>query len=75
MSAAAPARDPEELLTTEEAAQEMKLSPGTLQNYRIAGNGPRYVKLGPSPRARVRYKRSDISDWLSDKQRTSTTND
>jgi hypothetical protein len=52
------------LLSTEEAAQLMRLSPRTLEGYRDQGIGPRYYKLGPGARAKVVYKVADLDEWL-----------
>lgn len=32
------------------------MSPGTLENWRVAGRGPKYVKIG----RRVMYREADI---------------
>lgn len=52
---------PDALMTTEELADELELSAGTLANWRSAGSGPPYVKLG----RQVRYNRIDVDDWIS----------
>jgi hypothetical protein len=44
------------LLTTEEAAQELKVSESFLAKERMKGTGPTYVKLGRA----VRYRRSGL---------------
>lgn len=56
-SAGAPGSD---LLTTAEAAPHVRLSPRTLEKYRVLGGGPKYKKLG----ARVFYSLADLNDWL-----------
>jgi hypothetical protein len=66
-------QNPDDLLDTREAAAVLRLSPGTLQNQRVSGCGPRYIKLGQSPKARVRYRRGDLMKWLSQHARQSTT--
>lgn len=50
-----------DLLTTTEAAPHVRLSPRTLEKYRVLGGGPRYKKLG----ARVFYTSTDLKDWLN----------
>jgi excisionase family DNA binding protein len=52
------------LLTTVEAAEYLRLSPRTLEDMRVTGNGPRYFKLGPGRRSRVVYRREDLESWL-----------
>lgn len=49
-----------ELLTNAEAAAFVRLSPRTLEKFRVLGGGPRYKKLG----ARVRYSVEDLRAWL-----------
>jgi hypothetical protein len=48
------------LLTTTEAAPHVRLSPRTLEKYRVLGGGPKYKKLG----ARVFYTPADLKAWL-----------
>lgn len=62
MSANAPALP--ELLTTQEAADFLRLSVPTLERMRASGSGCRYRKLGPGKRARVVYARADLVAWL-----------
>lgn len=49
-----------DLLTPAEAAQYLRVEPGTLQQWRWAGTGPTYVKVGRS----VRYPLDQLADWL-----------
>jgi hypothetical protein len=49
-----------DLLTTTEAAPHVRLSPRTLEKYRVLGGGPKYKKLG----ARVFYAQVDLKAWL-----------
>ena len=58
-----------ELLTTGEAANDLRLSPRTLERYRVTGAGPRFLKIG----RRVVYRRSDLDGWLKTKSRRSTS--
>lgn len=53
-----------ELLTPEEVADLLKVHPGTLENWRVRGEGPRFVKLGNKRRSPVRYRRQDVEDWI-----------
>ena len=34
------------LLTTEQAAKRLGLSPRTLERYRVSGEGPEFLKIG-----------------------------
>lgn len=57
-----------ELLTTHEAAKFLKLSPRTLEKFRVTGGGPPFVALG---RAR-RYRLEDLERWVSESVARST---
>lgn len=61
------------LLTTGEAAHVLRLSPRTLERFRVEGTGPRYVKAGPGKRARVLYRKEDLEAWLDGFRFTSTS--
>jgi predicted DNA-binding transcriptional regulator AlpA len=58
-----------ELLTQDEAADFLRLSPRTLERYRVTGCGPIYVKLG----GRVVYRPSDLEEWIAARVRHSTS--
>lgn len=51
---------PEPLLTAEQLAAELGVSPKTLPQWRFKRKGPAYVKVG----LLVRYRRSDVDAWL-----------
>lgn len=48
-----------EFLTTQEAAELLRLSPRTLEKQRVLGGGPRFRKFG----ARVVYAMADLRAW------------
>ncbi len=48
------------LLREVDAAAFLGWAVKTLQNKRVTGNGPRFIKLGTSPRAAVRYRMSSL---------------
>ena len=48
------------LLTTREAARRLGLATGTLQNWRIRGQGPAFVRLGKA----VRYDEGDLARFV-----------
>ena len=54
----------DEFLDTDELAQILGLSPGTLRTWRWSGAGPKFHRLngiaGP-----VRYRRDDVEAWLA----------
>ena len=46
---------------TREAAEQLGLSPSTLERYRITGAGPRYYRFGGC----VRYRGDDLEAWAA----------
>lgn len=52
------------LLTNEEAANLLSISPRTLANWRLKGHGPRYSHITDNPKSPVRYRHQDILDWV-----------
>jgi hypothetical protein len=59
----ADARVENTLLTDRELAARWALSPKTLANWRCAGLGLRYVKIG----ARIRYRLGDVLQYEADR--------
>lgn len=52
----------DKLLTTREAAELLGVHPGTLENWRAAGEGPPWLRL----RARlVRYSEKALEQWAA----------
>lgn len=56
-------------VTPEEAAQRIGIKVGTIQNWRWSGRGPKFIKCG----GRVRYRLSDLAEWLDAQTRSSTS--
>lgn len=54
------------LLTTQEAAQYLRLSSKTLSRWKAAGTGPVYYPIG----GRVYYKIADLDDWIEAQAQT-----
>lgn len=52
------------------AADALRLTPRTLQEWRRRGGGPPYVQV--SSRC-IRYRPSDLEEWAADRLRTSTS--
>lgn len=48
------------LMTPQQAADHLALSPRTLEAWRIKGGGPRYVRLTAKA---VRYAPADLAAW------------
>lgn len=65
------ARSSAPLLTELEAADYLKVSIRTLQNWRHRGGGPKYTKLN---NRMVRYRISQLEAWL-DAQAVANTSD
>jgi predicted DNA-binding transcriptional regulator AlpA len=54
---------------TPRAAKALSLSETWLEQMRLKGNGPPFVKIG----RRVLYRPEDVSDWLAANLRRSTS--
>ena len=64
-----PPRAPKvEWLRTADVAKLLQLAPTTLEIKRIKGDGPPFHKIGRA----VRYKRSEVDDYLDAQRRTNT---
>lgn len=57
--------DEQKLLTTVEAAAYLRLSPRTLERFRVEGTGPKFLKAGGGKRARVLYDPEELRRWLA----------
>ena len=62
--------DPERLITETEAAAFLGVTRRALQQWRLNGNGPKYVKI--SQRC-VRYRRVELIKWSEDRLQSSTS--
>lgn len=58
-----------EIMTVIEAAGYVRLAETTLNKMRVAGTGPQFLKMGKA----VRYRRSDLDDWIGAKVVRSTS--
>jgi len=61
---------PDRLLSEKQAARYLGFTPRALQNWRLRGGGPAFVKV--SARA-VRYRLSDLADWVNRRIRLNTS--
>jgi hypothetical protein len=50
-------------LTPQQLASRWGLRPATLADWRVKGQGPRFLKPGRTLKARVRYRLDDIEAW------------
>jgi hypothetical protein len=57
------------VIRARDAARMLGLSESTLAKLRLSGNGPAYCKLG----RRVLYRPQDLSLWLEEHRRRSTS--
>ena len=57
--------DPNQLLTEKETASLICYTQRALQNWRLRGGGPEYVKIGRS----VRYQRRDVIKFIEERKR------
>ena len=57
------------LLDPARAAAELGVKTGTLAKWRLTGDGPAFHRVG----ARIRYSRSDLDRWLTERRVRSTS--
>lgn len=50
------------LLTTDDLAEQLQIKPQTLANWRHNNKGPKVTKLEGA----VRYKQSDVNFWIDE---------
>lgn len=53
-----------ELLNTEAAAAYLQLSERTLEDYRVVGGGPPFLRVGRGQRLKILYELCDLNVWL-----------
>jgi predicted DNA-binding transcriptional regulator AlpA len=58
----------EPLLSTEEAAQILDVSPSWLAKARMRGDGPEYVQIGRA----IRYSRTSLLRFMAERTRKTT---
>jgi predicted DNA-binding transcriptional regulator AlpA len=64
-----PSSNPDQMVTEEVVAEILCQSIRTIQKWRLTGFGPCFYKIGRS----VRYKRSEITDWMNERRRAHTS--
>jgi predicted DNA-binding transcriptional regulator AlpA len=62
-------QDPDQLLSTIEVAQWLGCSRQWLELQRMKGGGPQFLRIS---RRRIRYRRSDVAGWLSQRAHSQT---
>ncbi len=58
-----------ELINEEQASVTLKVSPRTLQAWRVRGCGPKFIKVGRS----VRYRLKDVQTFVNENVHQSTS--
>lgn len=58
-----PTVDVDRLINEREAAAYLGYSVRALQNWRVRGGGPRFVKVS---RRSIRYRLRELNDWIED---------
>ena len=61
---------PDQLLTEKTAAGILCYSQRALQNWRVRGGGPDYIKVNGNS---VRYQMRDLTKWIEDRKRGNTS--
>ena len=62
MSAASQPPD-QHLITPAQLALRWGLNINTLNQWRAAGTGPKFIRLGDGERPRIRYRMSDVMEY------------
>jgi predicted DNA-binding transcriptional regulator AlpA len=63
-----------EFLTRQAVSAMTGFSPATLRRLNAEGRGPRPIKLGETRQARLRYPRSEVVSWMTDRQAYESAN-
>lgn len=57
------------LLTNDQVAERLGIKPATLEQWRIYGRSPAFIKVGRN----VRYDERDVEAWINANRVTSTS--
>lgn len=61
----------DELLTTQEVADYLKMATKTLAHWRLnkEPTGPKFIRLGSGggPNGLIRYRKSDVDEWIKER--------
>ena len=61
--------DPDAILTSAEVAAHLKVSLSCVEKWRLAGNGPQFIKMVHA----VRYRGKDVLAFVAESVRASTS--
>jgi len=64
--------NPDQLMTEKQAASILCYSQRALQNWRVRGGGPEYVKVNGNS---VRYQMRDLTAWINARKQKHTSQD
>lgn len=53
----------DKLMTPKELAERYNMTQESLANWRLAGKGPAWIRLGSGKRPRVMYRMTDVLTW------------
>ena len=59
------------LIPSREAAAFIGVSPATLENWRVRGEGPAFIKT-PGKTGKISYAEADILEWRAQRRFSST---
>lgn len=62
-----------QLITASETAKLLGVCRETLARMRMEGRGPKYIRLGPSLKARCMYPLESIQEWIAANITSSTS--
>jgi hypothetical protein len=62
----------ERYLTTEELADRLRRTPGTLANWRLVGKGPKFLRPAGNKRGRILYRLEEVELWETQSLRQET---
>jgi hypothetical protein len=62
-------------MNEKEAADLLRLRPSTLQNWRVLGGGPPFLRLGGGKKGRILYDRDRLVEWARSRELTCTVDD
>ena len=58
-----------DVLNTAQTSEYIGLAVSTLEKARVAGTGPRFIRMGRA----VRYRRADLDGWMAERVVGSTS--
>ena len=58
-----------QLLTEKQVEELTGIKRSTLQNWRVAGKGPPYIKFGPAASSSVRYDGTQLMEYIDQHRR------